>query len=65
VQRPLTSGPRGWLAGQTLQPLVGWLHGDNLQEAVEENHKLKDGGGRTPWPADHVARLAGHHLACY
>jgi hypothetical protein len=25
---------------------------------------LKVGGGRTPWPAGHVARLAGHHLAC-
>jgi hypothetical protein len=41
VQRPLTSGPNGWLAGQTpwwasptLQPLVGLLHGHALQEAV-------------------------------
>jgi hypothetical protein len=52
VQRPLTSGPRGcpasqtlWLAGPTLQPLVGWFHGDTLQEAVEGNSKLKVGGG--------------------
>jgi hypothetical protein len=52
VQRPLTSGPRGWLAGQTpwpasltLQPLAGWLRGDTLQEAVEGNPKLKVGGG--------------------
>jgi hypothetical protein len=26
MQRPLTSGPRGWLASPTLQPLMGWLH---------------------------------------
>jgi hypothetical protein len=56
VQRPLTSGPRGlpagqtpWPASPTLQPLMGWLHGDILQEAVEGNPKLKVGGGRTPW----------------
>jgi hypothetical protein len=65
VQRPMTSGPRGCPAGQTplpagptLQPLMGWLHGDTLQEAVERNPKLKVVGGRTPWPD-------GHHLACY
>jgi hypothetical protein len=52
VQRPLTSGPREWLAGQTpwpvgpiLQPLMGSLHGDTLQEAVEGNPKLKVGEG--------------------
>jgi hypothetical protein len=52
VQRPLTSGPRGWLAGQTpwlvgptLQPLVGRLHGDTLQEVVIGNPKLKVSGG--------------------
>jgi hypothetical protein len=55
VQRPLTSGPRGWPTGQTplpasptLQPLAGWLHGDKLQEAVEGNPQLKEGAGRTP-----------------
>jgi hypothetical protein len=55
VQRPLTSGPRGWLTdqspwptGRTLQPLVGWLRGDTLQEAVEGNPNLKVGGDRTP-----------------
>jgi hypothetical protein len=58
VQRPLTSGPRGWPASPTLQPLVGWLLYDTLQEAVEGNPKLKVGGGRTPWPT-------GHHLVCY
>jgi hypothetical protein len=58
VQRPLTSGPRGWPVGRTLQPLAGWLHGDTLQEAVEEKPKLKVGGGRTTWPAS-------HHMACY
>jgi hypothetical protein len=52
VQRLLTSGPKGWLAGQTpwpagptLHPLMGWLRGDTLQEAVEGNPKLKAGGG--------------------
>jgi hypothetical protein len=52
VQRPLTSGPRGWpvgqtpwLVGPTLQPLMGRLHGDTLQEVVIENPKLKVGGG--------------------
>jgi hypothetical protein len=58
VQRPLTSGPRGWPAGPTLQPLMGWLHGDTLQDVVEGNPKPKVGGGQSPWPA-------GHHLACY
>jgi hypothetical protein len=45
VQRPLTSGPRGWPSGPTLQPLMGWLHGDTLQEVAEGNPKLKLGGG--------------------
>jgi hypothetical protein len=72
VQRLLTSGPRRWTASQTLgpvdptlQPLVGWLHGDTLQEVVEGYPKLKVGGGQTPWLAGHVARPTGHHLACY
>jgi hypothetical protein len=52
VQRPLTSGPSGWPAdqtpwstGPTLQPLMGWLHGDTLQETVQGNPKLKVSGG--------------------
>jgi hypothetical protein len=64
--------PRGWLVGQTpwptsptLHPLVGWLHSNTLQEAIEGSPKLKVGGGHTPWSAAHVARLAGHHLVCY
>jgi hypothetical protein len=72
VQRPLTSGPRGWPADQTpwpidptLQPLAGWLHCDTLQEVVEGISKLKVGESRTPSPAGHVARPAGHHLVCY
>jgi hypothetical protein len=65
VQRPLTSGPRGWPAGPTLQPLTGWLRGDTLPEAVEGNPKLKVGGGQTPWLAGHVARLARHYMAWY
>jgi hypothetical protein len=65
VQRPLTSGPMGWPAGPTLQPLMSWLHNDTLQEAVEGNPKLKVSVDQTSWPAGHVARPAGHHLACY
>jgi hypothetical protein len=65
VQRPLTSGPREWPTGPTLQPLTGWLCGDTFQEVVEGNSKLKVSGGQTSWPASHVARPAGHHLACY
>jgi hypothetical protein len=72
VQTLLTNGPRRWPAGQTpwlvgptLQPLMGWHRSDTHQEVIEGNPKLKVGGGRTPWLASHVARLAGHHLACY
>jgi hypothetical protein len=72
VQRPLTSGPRGWPVGQTpllanptLQPLMSQLHDDTLQEMVTGNLKPKVSGGRTPWMPGHVARLAGHHLVSY
>jgi hypothetical protein len=72
VQRSLTSGPRGWPASQTpwpdgptLQPPVGWLHGDTLQEVVTGNPKPKVDGGRTPWLPGHVARPTGHHLVSY
>jgi hypothetical protein len=58
VQRLLTSGPRGWPVGPTLQPLMVWLHGDILQEAVKGNPKPNVVGGQTTWPA-------GHHLSCY
>jgi hypothetical protein len=58
-----------WAQGVADRPHLaassGWLHGDTLQEAVERNPKLKVGGGQTPWPAGHVARPDGHHLACY
>jgi hypothetical protein len=72
VQRQLISGLRGWLAGQTpwlagptLQPLTGWLHGHALQDVVIKNLKLEVSGSRTQWPPGHVARPAGQHLACY
>jgi hypothetical protein len=64
VQGPLTSGPRGWPASQTLRPvgptlqsLMSWLHGHALQEAVTRNLKLEAGpGGRSAkwlgWPAN-------------
>jgi hypothetical protein len=58
VQRPLTSGPRRWPAGQTpwsagptFQPLMGLLHRQALQELVIRNLKLEDIGSRTRWPA--------------
>jgi hypothetical protein len=65
VQKLLISGPRGWSASPTLQPLVGRLHGDTLQEVVIANLKSKIGGGRTPWLPGHVARPAGHHFMSY
>jgi hypothetical protein len=72
VQRPLTSGSRGWpasqtlwLAGPTLQPLMGLLHRHALEEAVTRNPKFKVGGSRTRWWAGHVARPVGQHLTCY
>jgi hypothetical protein len=65
VQRPLTSGPKGWPASPTLQPLTDWLHGHALQEAVTMNPKLEVSGSWTRWPLGHVARPAGQHLACY
>jgi hypothetical protein len=65
VQRLLTSGPRGWSAGQTpwptgptLQPLAGLLHGHALQEVVTRNLKLEVSGSD-------VARPADQHLVCY
>jgi hypothetical protein len=69
VQRPLTSGPRGWTANQTswlasptLQPLAGLHHRHSLQEAVTRNPKDEVGGSQTRWLAGHVARLSGQHL---
>jgi hypothetical protein len=65
VQRPLTSGPRGWPASPTLQPLSGLHHGHALQEAVTRNLKLEVSGRWTRWPVSHMARPADQHLACY
>jgi hypothetical protein len=72
VQRPLTSGPRGWPADQTLwsagptfQSLTDWLHGHNLQKAVIGNLKQEVSGSGIWWPPSHVARPASQHLACY
>jgi hypothetical protein len=47
VQRPLTSGPKGWTTGPTLQPFTSLLHGHALQEAVIRNPKLEVGGSQT------------------
>jgi hypothetical protein len=72
VQRPLTCGPSGWPVGETpwptnptLQPPTSFLHGDSLQEAVEWNPRPRVGGGHALWPAGHMARPAGQHLANY
>jgi hypothetical protein len=69
---PLTCGPSAWpagqtpwLAGPTLQPPMSFLGGDTLQEALEWNLRLGVSGGHDPWPAGHVARLPGQHLANY
>jgi hypothetical protein len=62
VQRPLTSRPRGWPAGQTpcsagptLKPLAVGLHGHALKEAIIRSPKLEVGLGGRPamwlgWP---------------
>jgi hypothetical protein len=72
VERPLMCGHSGWptdqtpwLTGPTLQPPVSFLGGDALQEAVEWNSRPGVGGGRSWWPAGHVARPAGQHLVNY
>jgi hypothetical protein len=65
VQRPLTSGPRGWPAGPTWKPLTGLLHMHALQEVVTRNPMLDVGGGQTQWLAGHMARPTGQHMACY
>jgi hypothetical protein len=57
--------PNPWLVSPTLQPLVGRLHGDTLQEAVTVNPKSKVSGGWTLWLPDHVDRPADHHLVSY
>jgi hypothetical protein len=65
VQRPLTCGPSGWpagqtlwLAGPTLQPPMSFLGSDALQEVEEWNARPGVGGGCAPWLADHMARPA-------
>jgi hypothetical protein len=64
-QRPLTSGPRGWLARQTpwpvdptLQPLTGLLQMHALKEAGTRNSKLEISGSQTWWPATWLGRPA-------
>jgi hypothetical protein len=65
VQRPLTCGPNGWLAGPTLQPPMSFLGGDALQEAVESNMRPGVGGGCAPWSTGYMAWPAGQHLVNY
>jgi hypothetical protein len=68
VQRSLTSGPRG--SAKSLGRSTSFRVGSNqnfLDTCLYEKGKAmaveKVGGGRTHWPAGHVARLVGHHLA--
>jgi hypothetical protein len=65
VQRPQTSGPRGWPVGPTIQPLMHFPHGHALQEAVIRNPMLEVGRFRTRWLPSHMTRSAGQHLVCY
>jgi hypothetical protein len=65
MQRTMTSGPKGWSVGPTLQPLMCLLHGHALQEVVTRNLKLEVDGSWARWPASYVARSVGQHKACY
>jgi hypothetical protein len=72
VPKPLTSGPYGWLLGQTpwlagptLYPLTGCLGSDALQEAVIRNLRPRVGKDRATWLAGYIVRPAIQHLACY
>jgi hypothetical protein len=65
-------GPRGGrLAKSPGRParFYGGLAHGIVQMCLHEKGKAKTvekvGGGQTTWPASHVARLAGHHLASY
>jgi hypothetical protein len=65
VQRPLTSGPRGWPAGPTLQPLVGLLHGHALQEVVTRNSKLEvDNSSLDPYKYPLPMEFMTPHSTC-
>jgi hypothetical protein len=66
VQAQWVAGQPNSLAGRpTLQPPMSFLCGDALQEAIEWNPRPGVSGGRAPWLASHVARLADQHLASY
>jgi hypothetical protein len=65
VQRPLTSGPRGWSASQIPWPtgqVLCWLGRGFVRTCLDEKVKVKAvekvSGGQTTWPAS-------HHLASY
>jgi hypothetical protein len=68
VQRLLTSGPRGWLGDQIPWPASQVLCRFSPRLCAHVSTREGDdlgGGGRTTWPAGHVARPTGHHLASY
>jgi hypothetical protein len=44
---------------------MSFLGSDALQEVVEWNPWPGVSGGHAPWPAGHVARPVGQHLANY
>jgi hypothetical protein len=65
VQRPLTSGPRGgrlanFYVSSDQNVVDTCLHEKGKDKAVK-----KVGGGRTHWPASHIAWPPGHHLVSY
>jgi hypothetical protein len=72
VQMPLTNGLRGWPAGQIIWPASQLLcrfgmrlFGTRLHEKGKTMAVEKVSGGRSHWPAGHVARLGSHHLMSY
>jgi hypothetical protein len=73
VQRPLTSGPRGWLAGQIPWPTSQLLSRfrPKLLGHVSTREGKGYGSGKSPWRPNsldtclHVARPASRHLGNY